>query len=271
MRHQNPVVVLIALLAVAVSSSSAFAWGKIGHRVVGEIATQHLSGQARASIEQILGSEDLAESSTWPDFMRSSPDSFWQREAGPYHYVTVPVGKTYEQVGAPPEGDAVTALAKYRAVLRDPAADLEQRQLALRFIVHIVADLHQPLHAGNGTDRGGNDFAVVWQGRPTNLHSVWDTGLVDDEQLSYTEMSRWLTRRLRPDDVLAWWTADPLDWIAESVQIRDTIYPDANDEAARNLRWDYIYQHRATVRQRLTQAGIRLAAYLNDVFEVTEQ
>ena len=87
--------------------------------------------------------------------MRSNPEHFWQEVAGPFHYVTIPEGKTYAEVGAPDEGDSVTALAQFRKVLLDPKASREQKQLALRFTVHIIGDLHQPLHAGNGTDRGG--------------------------------------------------------------------------------------------------------------------
>ncbi|MEO0574283.1 MAG: S1/P1 nuclease [Pseudomonadota bacterium] len=250
-----------------VLSVPAHAWGKIGHRVAAHIAEEHLSGQARAGVSEILGAEDLAESSTWPDFMRSAPTEFWQKVAGPLHYVTVPTGKGYSEIGAPDEGDAYTGLARFRATLIDRDASLAERQLALRFIVHIIGDLHQPLHCGNGTDRGGNDFAVTWRGRATNLHFVWDTALVEDEALSYSEMSQWLSRRITPDDVQSWWETDPLVWIEESVRIRDTIYPDANDERARNLSWRYVFAHRATMRRRLSQAGVRMAAYLNEAFD----
>lgn len=266
MRAQQLVRSCLCVVLALVVTTPAHAWGKIGHRVAAEIADQHLSGQARAAITLILGEESLAESATWPDFMRSSDASFWRREAGPLHYVTVPAGKTYAQVGAPPEGDAVTGLARFRAILVDPDTSVAQRQLALRFIVHIIGDLHQPLHCGNGTDRGGNDFGVTWKGRATNLHFVWDTGLVEEEALSYSEMTQWLTRHIAAEQVLSWWEKDPLVWIAESAEIRDTIYPDADDETARNLSWNYVFTHRATMRQRLSQAGVRTAAYLNDTF-----
>ena len=95
----------VATLLLMGSSHVALGWGKIGHRVTGQIAEQYLSYQARAEIAAILGVEDLAESSSWADFMRSSPDAFWQREAGPYHYVTIPKGKKYREVGAPLHGD----------------------------------------------------------------------------------------------------------------------------------------------------------------------
>ena len=223
----NRILVLGVSLIALVASADAGAWGKTGHRVTGQIAERYLSDAARAEVRRILGVEDLAESSTWPDFMRSDPSPFWQRESSPFHYVTVPPGKTYAEVGAPPQGDAVTALARFRATLEDPDAKIADQQLALRFIVHLVSDLHQPLHAGNGSDRGGNDFTVVFYGDVTNLHSVWDSGLVDEEQLSYTEYSDWLLRRITDAQALGWMQTDPEVWIAESVAIRDRIYPAA--------------------------------------------
>jgi hypothetical protein len=156
---------------------NAFAWGPIGHRVTGAIAEDHLSPKAQKAVRGILGSETLAEATTWADDMRPSADPFWKSEASPYHYVTVPMGKTYDEVGAPPEGDSVTALAKFSAILKDKNAPLEDRQRALRFIAHIVGDLHMPLHAGNGKDRGGNQIQVIAFGEPDNLHHVWDETL----------------------------------------------------------------------------------------------
>ena len=140
-------------------SAPAQAWGPTGHRVTSEIAEANISGRTRAEIRRILGHESLAEAGTWSDEQRSNPLDFWQQEAGPYHYVTLPEGRSIEQLEHPPEGDAATALERFSAVLRDPGASQEDKALALRFIVHIVSDLHMPLHVGNGSDRGGNDPA----------------------------------------------------------------------------------------------------------------
>lgn len=256
---------LVAIVLAAATPSTALAWGKEGHRVIGAIAQQHLDARAESSVRQILGVETLAEASNWPDFMRSDPSEFWQKTASPWHYVTVPQGKTYAEVGAPQEGDAVTALKRFAATVRDPNASMADKQLALRFIVHIVGDLHQPLHAGNGADKGGNDVRVTFQGRSTNLHAVWDSALVDDEELSYTELTAWLSARLTPEQLTAWSTPDPLVWIGESAAIRDTIYPQTT-----LLSYAYVFANKAIVEQRLSQGGIRLAAYLNQLFAPAE-
>lgn len=249
------------LLAGLLVSSQALGWGATGHRVAGQIAEVYLTPEARIAVEEVLGVESLAQASTWPDFMRADPDEFWQSTANPWHYVTVPPGKEYRDVGAPEQGDAASALDRFTYQLRDTESSAQERALALRFIVHIIGDLHQPLHVGNGEDRGGNDVDIMFFGQPTNLHRLWDSQMIDRRQLSYSEMAEWLAAEITPEDFRAWNTPDPLVWIEESAALRDRIYPDEDE-----LGWSYNYQWANTIDLRLKQAGVRTAAYLNDVF-----
>lgn len=252
---------LILVLSI-VFTPAVFAWGQNGHRITGYIAQHYLSEKALAEVKALLGEEDLAQASTWADEMRSNPSAFWQRSASPYHYVTVPKGKVYEEVGAPEKGDAYVAIKAYTDTLRSDEATREQKQLALRFMVHIIGDLHQPLHAGNGTDRGGNDVKLKFFREDSNLHSVWDTGLIEKQNLSYTEMGHWLNRAITAEQLKEWEVVDPLVWIQESAVIRDSIYP--KEDA---ISWQYQYDHLPTIKRRLQQGGVRIAAYLNFVFE----
>lgn len=251
---------LATLLLLA--ASPAGAWGPTGHRITGDIAARYLSPKAAAGVRELLGSESLAEASTWADFMRSDPSPFWQKEASPFHYVTVPDGKTYAEVGAPPQGDSLTALARFAATLRDPAASPEAKRLALRFAVHIIGDLAQPLHVGNGTDRGGNDVKVSLFGEETNLHAVWDYGIIDREQLSYSEWADWLDRALTPEQLRQWSSPDPLQWVADSQALRGALYP-----ATPDLGWRYVFAHKATLDMQLAKGGLRIAAWLNALYD----
>lgn len=246
------------ILAIAATPAPALAWGKEGHRVVAAIADNYLGPRARGGVRKILGTETLAEASNWPDFMRADPDEFWQKTASPWHYVTVE-GAAYST--APAAGDAVTALQRFVKIVRDEKAPLKERQLALRFIIHIVGDLHQPFHAGNGKDRGGNDVKVTWFGKPTNLHSVWDGEMVDEEGLSFSELAKQLNDRVTPEQQVAWTTADPKAWIARDVSVRDGLYP-----ASPSIGYDYVFAHQALVDEQLERGGLDLAAYLNWVF-----
>ena len=271
--------VLAALTAAAaLLPSPAFAWGKTGHRVVAAIADTQLSGLARAHVREILGpGESLDDAANWPDEMRSDPAVFWQKTATPWHYVTLN-GITYDH--APSEGAALQALDHFRVVLQDPKANLADKQLALRFIVHLVGDLHQPLHVGKCCDKGGNDVKVTFFGKPTNLHAVWDSALPDEEQLSYSELAAKLERHLSDRQLITWWDVNPRDWISESGELRDTLYPTAADmpkpkkgekrkkgqQVLPDLSYSYVYKFTPLMEQRLTQAGVRLAAYLNAIF-----
>jgi hypothetical protein len=267
------------LIAAAVAASliptPALAWGKTGHRVVAAIADTQLSGLARAHVEEILGpGETLDEAANWPDEMRSAPGEFWQKTATPWHYVTLS-GIVYDH--APPEGDALEALNRFSKTLQDPNASLADKRTALRFVVHIVGDLHQPLHNGKCCDRGGNDVKVTWFGKPTNLHAAWDSQLVDEEQLSFTELAEKLKRHISNSDVIKWWDINPRDWISESAEIRDTLYPPParpkNGEKLKkghpllpDLSYGYVYKYTPLMERRLSQGGVRLAAYLNAIF-----
>ena len=268
----------VSAVAAVLVSSPALAWGKTGHRVVAAIADTQLSGLARAHVEQILGpGETLDEAANWPDEMRSAPGTFWQKTATPWHYVTLN-GIIYDH--APPEGDALEALNRFSKTLQDPNASLADKQTALRFVVHIVGDLHQPLHNGKCCDRGGNDVKVTWFGKPTNLHAAWDSQLVDEEQLSFTELAAKLERHISPEDVMKWWDINPRDWISESAEIRDTLYPTARDlpkpakgkqvkkgqPVLPDLSYFYVYKFTPVMERRLSQSGVRLAAYLNAIF-----
>jgi S1/P1 Nuclease len=262
-----------AAVAIALAPTPAFAWGKTGHRVVAKIADAQLSGLARAHVRALLGrAESLDEAANWPDEMKSHPSPFWQKTASPWHYVTLN-GVLYDH--APSEGDALEALNRFSAMLRDPHASLQDKQLALRFIVHLVGDLHQPLHVGKCCDRGGNEVKVKWFGRDLNLHSVWDSALVDEQQLSFTEYSAKLQRHTNNEDVIAWWDINPRDWISESAQIRETVYPRLPPKGAKGkkgqpavpeLSWSYVYEFTPVMERRLSQAGVRLAAYLNAIY-----
>ena len=243
------------------SSNQALAYGKTGHRVVGEIAQRHLSPEAEAAVEAILGQEKLWEASYYPDEMRSSPDPFWRHKSPNFHYVSIPDNTTYEDSPKNPKGDAYEAVLRFIATLKNDDASLEEKQLALRFLTHLAGDLHQPLHVGLAEDRGGNRIKVRWFGAETNLHTVWDTYLVDNQQLSYTE---WVDLLDRADakTIAEYQNATPMNWIEEAMVLRKDVYKVGDG----NFSYQYIYDHTPTIKLQLQKGGYRLAGILNEVF-----
>jgi hypothetical protein len=246
------------VFALLLAACPAGAWGPQGHRVAALLTEPLLDEETRLEVRALLGDQSLADASTWADRMRDNPSPYWQRQAGPYHYVTVPPGKTYAEVGAPAKGDSVTALREFRGLLEDESAPRVRRQLALRFSIHIIQDLHQPLHVGNGSDRGGNDIKVTVRGEGSNLHRVWDSTLISAAGRSDRN---WVSRldldgMLREE--LADCSDDPESWIAESARLRDRIYP-----TGRGLDDAYFRKHLPAVEQRLQASAIATACWLN--------
>ncbi len=241
-------------------SSQAYSFGQTGHRVIGAIAEKHLTRKAKRTINKLLVNEDLAEASTFADEQRSNPSEFWKKTASPWHYVNVHEGKVYEK--APPEGDAVTALEMFSKQLKSKETSLETKQIALRFIVHIIGDLHQPFHSGTDIDQGGNTIKVTFFNEETNLHRVWDEHLIENQKLSYSEWTYRLNRKINKKQVKAWSQTDPKIWIAESHNLRLGLYPEEE-----RLFFNYQYKAMPIIRQQLQMGGIRLAAYLNDLFK----
>lgn len=251
-----------AILALLLLPALAFSWGKTGHRVVGQIAENHLSPKAASMVRELLGADSLAEVSNWADEIRSDPS--WKR-ADPWHYVNIPDGQTYETMEKNPAGDVIVAMKRFEATLRNPAAPKEERVQALKFLVHMIGDIHQPLHAGKRDDLGGNRVSVHWfrSVEATNLHTVWDDLLIEQEKLSFTEWSRFLDHPTAAE-LKEWQAASSTVWMEESYKLRDRCY-DFKPELP--LSYDYVYKSMPIVKQRLLQAGVRLAGTLNAIFQ----
>lgn len=244
-----------ALAAFAASADLASAWGPTGHRTVGRIAERHLTPQAARAVAELLAPETLPYVATWPDEIRSEPE--WTK-ADDWHWVTVPDGQTYESAQKNARGDVLEAIGRFQKTLADRSAPRVERVQALKWLAHLVGDLHMPLHVGGGDDRGGNDTVVLWFGEPTNLHSVWDSRFIEHSELSFTELAEMLDHP-SPDQVRSWQRSGPLEWAAESQGLRRQVYTVGD----RRLSFKYIHDQWPTVQQRLLQAGIRLAGEIN--------
>ena len=180
---------LILVFIVLFSSFSLTAsedWGKTGHRTMGEIATKHLSKKAAKKISALLGGESLAFVSTYADEIRSD-DAY--RKYAPWHYVSFPFGARYEDTPKNKKGDIIVGIQNCIDVLKDATSSQKDKEFYLRMLVHFIGDLHMPLHVGLKEDRGGNSFKVKWFGKQTNLHSVWDTKIIEGYEMSYTELT----------------------------------------------------------------------------------
>ena len=236
-----------------------FPWGKTGHRATGEIAESYLTDSTRKEINKILKDPSLAVASTWADEMRSNPDF---KKYSTWHYVNMPHDVRYIDSKKSSKGDVVQAIKICKNKLKDSNTTIEDKAFYLKFLVHLIGDIHQPLHVGRAEDRGGNDIRVKWFGKDTNLHRVWDTHIIDDFQMSYTELAAHLQNNFDSLDIKLM-TED--EWIDESQQIVNKVYSEVSNED--NLGYDYIYNNFELVKLQLFTAGLRLASTLNEIFD----
>ena len=247
--------------------TSALAWGQNGHRAVGEIAESHLTPWAAAQVQALLGSESLARASTWPDEIRS--DDAWDSSHS-WHYINFEDGQGLQDIERNPKGDVLEAMQRFAKVLTDDQASHADQVIALRFLVHFVGDIHQPLHAGRGSDQGGNEIPVIFYREPTNLHTVWDSGLLAKENLSFTELVRFI-HHPTAQEVATWQDSTFEDWVNESRILRYQCYDfgpqDGPAGTPPRLSWEYSYQHLPLVHRRIVQAGVRLAGVLNKIYQ----
>jgi hypothetical protein len=254
---------ILLSLALLIIVQPAFSWGLTGHRIVGEIAQNHLTKKTRRELKNLIGRETLAWWSNWPDFIKS--DSTW-RHADSWHYVNVTPGlekeKFVEELKALPVKSLYSQLYATMNELKDKSLSLEKRQIALRFLIHLVGDMHQPLHVGHAADLGGNRITVYWFDRKTNLHSLWDTWLLDQQQYSYTEYAR-LLDIASVEQVKAWSSGSIEDWLYESHLLAEEIYASAKMEDKLGYRYNFLYLK--MMEEQLLKGGIRLAVLLNQV------
>jgi hypothetical protein len=255
---------LVALLtAVSLATAPLFGWGRDGHRLIAAIATQYLTSQTRSSIESLLEPGETPESvSTWADEIRNA-----RQETSTWHYINIPVT---ERRGdwkrfCPDSGCVPSIVLAMAAKLKDTRLSRAERAEALKFLIHFVGDLHQPLHAGDRGDRGGNDVPVVFLGRAGNLHSLWDTSLLAWAIEREPSLKDRLISPVSGSGQKQLSRGSIADWAWQSRDLaRDVAYAFLPSERPAKLEADYGGKALPSIELQLRRAGLRLARLLND-------
>lgn len=237
-------------------------WGKTGHRATAEIAEHYLTKKAKKAINQILDGESMALVANFGDDVKSDK-SFDSIKV--WHYVNIPAGKTYDDVKEDGKMDIIKAINLCQSKLKIKELPKNEQQFYLKMLIHLIGDLHQPMHVAYPEDRGGNKVYVKWFGGKSNLHRVWDSDLIDHFQMSYTELAA-NKKSYSKDEINKIQEGTILDWLDEVHHITDAIYAE-NLEPDAKLGYDYAYKWTPILRQELDRGGIRLAKVLNDLFK----
>jgi hypothetical protein len=235
-------------------------WGKTGHRATGEIAQEYLSKKAKREIDKLLNGQSLAFVANYGDDIKS--DNAY-RKYYPWHYVNFPFDSTYESHPKSEKGDLVQGIYTCIDILKSETTTEAEKVFHLKMLVHFIGDLHQPLHVGLADDKGGNDRQVTWFKKGTNLHTVWDSTMIEDYSMSYTELAANATK-LSNAQLQELQMGSVVDWMYDSRKLCEQIYE--NTEKGDKLGYRYMYDYMDVVRSQLQKGGIRLAVLLNDIF-----
>ncbi|TXE10818.1 S1/P1 nuclease [Gelidibacter salicanalis] len=255
-----PVLILTLALLFSLQSFSTKKWGATGHRVVGAIADDYTSNRTKRQLKKLLNHQSLAFVSTFSDEIKSDPR---YREFGVWHYVNMSFEDTYETSKKNPQGDLVTGIAECKRIITDDNSSDDDKAFYLKMLIHLVGDLHQPMHVGRLEDKGGNDIKVKWFYKDTNLHRVWDSQMIESYGMSFSELSE-NADHLSRAQVKYLQKGSIVDWVNETQVLTKDIY-NATEEG-KNLSYEYSYKYLNTARTQMQIAGIRLAKVLNDLF-----
>ena len=266
-RRSFPLWVLAA--AAFAPAREARAWGPHAHRIAARVTESRLTPEARAAVRELLHEGDsLLTVCTWAD--EDGHDAV--PGSGPWHFVNVPItAERYDPRDCRGGNCVVAKIGEFRKVLADRRRPKAERARALLFFVHLVQDVHQPLHVGDNRDRGGNQTQVTYQRETTNLHRVWDSVIVNEVDRDERAWVGKVAPLLTPENVAEWSKGGVEDWADESLQAAKKAYRspvDSNHRIASGDRLgrDYVDFAVPEVRLRLAQAGVRLANELNAVF-----
>jgi len=263
MRQYTLTASLIVLTIALVS------WGQKGHKAIATIAEKHLTANTKTIVNTYLKGESMSEASTWADEITNDPQ---YKKTSTWHYINLPLGLTKEQftdyIIKQDKDNIYTAILKAEANLKDKTLSLSQKNQALKFLIHLIGDAHQPMHVSRAEDKGGNDVQVRFNGNGTNLHALWDGKLIDHEGFNYAEMAKkydWAN----PEQVKKWQADSPMQWLWESYQVSTQIYEDT--QPGGNIDEASYKKSIAIVHLRIAQAGVRLAGELNRLLNNQQQ
>jgi hypothetical protein len=242
------------------------AWGVLGHHIVGQIADSYLTPKAKLEVKKILGNESVAIASNWPDFIKSDPA---YKYLSPWHYVNLKPGLNLDSLSQFLTADtAADAYTKINFIVKELKLNkllpTDTKQLYLRLLIHIIGDIHQPMHVGREEDRGGNSIKVKWFNDEVNLHQVWDDKLVAFQQMSYTEYAAAINFTTLAQRT-AWQKQTLAQWMYDSYKLAEKVYK----ETPADTRLDYLYNYKfvADLNDQLLKGGVHLAGVLNDIYK----
>ncbi|MGP1500799.1 MAG: S1/P1 nuclease [Bergeyella cardium] len=246
-------------------SSYVFSWGITGHRVIAEIAERHLTKKSKKELRKLFGKEKMAYWANWPDAIKSDSTDTW-KDTFVWHYINVEPQADFAAfktaVKAQNKPNVYNQILALSETIKDKKRPKEERKTAIIFLIHLMGDLSQPMHTGRAEDLGGNKIEITYFGSKTNLHSLWDSKLIDAQKYSYTEYATLLDTKNK-EEIKAIQSGTLMDWLYASHKAANKLY--AATPAGSKLGYEYQYKFTPLLEEQLRNGGLRLAKVLNEL------
>jgi hypothetical protein len=239
----------------------AFGWGREGHAVIALVAEHYMTKTALSNASNLLDGSTIEAVANWADDYRRE-----HRETAPWHYIDIPLADSKIDLAREcPNGDCVIGKTdQFIAVLKDPKADRAAKAEALKYVIHFIGDMHQPLHDEDDADKGGNDRRVIFDGHSDNLHWVWDTGLLNRISRNPDALAAELESQITPQDREEWIRGSIEDWVLEGHRLAQRVaYGDLGNGNPGIITASYEHEADPVIATQLEKAGVRLAYLLN--------
>lgn len=246
-----------------VTSINAYSWGQKGHDTIVYIAENHLTDATKEAVDSLFNGRSLVYYANWLDNASHTPEYAYSKT---WHYKNIDQDQSFESAPLLESGDIVRAIEDQVKTLNDQNVNFEEKQLALRMLIHFLGDVHQPMHLGHASDLGGNRHVVKYFGKDSNLHSIWDSSLLESaHKWSYTEWQQQLDRLSPQEELIIINGGTPQIWAEETYKICKDIY-DRTPEGSR-ISYDYVAEWTPVIEQQFLKGGLRLADVLNSIFD----
>lgn len=251
------------IITAGLCSLTAFGWGQKGHDVTAAIAESHLTPTTYQTVSDLLDGKSIVYWANWLDNASHTPEYAYSKT---WHYKNIDDGVAYADAPLLETGDVVRAINEQVAILQNPQSSKEEKQLALKIVVHLLGDIHQPMHMGHASDLGGNRWTVNYFGRGSNLHSVWDSSVPEAaHKWTYTEWNDQINRPTEEEIAVIVADGNPEKWGEETFEICKQVYSKTPQDA--NISYDYVSEWTPVIENQLLKGGLRLADILNSIFD----
>lgn len=263
MRQYTSLIKILCLnVAIILSTPSAFSWSQKGHDTTCAIAQKHLTDKALKEINALLEGKSMVYWSNWLDNASNTPKYAYTKT---WHYKNIDAGQKFEEAELNENGDVVRAVNAQVSTLKSKKSSFEEKQLALKILIHLLGDMHQPMHMGHKSDLGGNKWKITYFKNETNIHSLWDSQLVESaHKWSHTE---WVEEidRLSDEEVANIVRGTVEQWAKETFEVATEVYVHTPEGSTQS--YDYISRWTPVIEQQFLRGGHRLAYLLNSIFE----